>query len=70
MGFLSMFTQSQCLQFTQEIKGLFGLREGKGRGGREGFNISLFGLIRIKEGNGREGKNLMIICLVKEGREM
>ena len=49
-------------------------REGKGREGREWkgwgrFNITLFGLIRRREENGRKGESLIILCLVKEGRE-
>ena len=66
---------SPSLPFPQTKQAVwFEGRGGKGREGREwkgdeGFNITLFGLIIIKEGNGREGESLMIICLVKEGRE-
>ena len=43
-------------------KGLFGLREAKGRGGEGGkgrgeFNITLFGLIR--KGKEREGREII-----------
>ena len=49
-------------------------RGGKGREGRVwkgdgGFNSTLFVLVKRREGNGREREGLMIICLVKEGRE-